>query len=164
MGFRELAMLAFVPAAVALSFFLHWLTLLRINSASERLPYCRGAYLALSGQLLHQDEVDRRQHLVVEVGDLLDALRRPAALPQANQPQAAKAPARQGVELFVRDLVQSNDRSLVLFRELVEPDVGALGNHDQPGHPFTVRTKIFALNFKSSSIDCYTCQYVIYTS
>ncbi len=44
--------LALVPLTVVVSFLIHWLTLLKIKDPQERLPYCRGAYLALSFQLL----------------------------------------------------------------------------------------------------------------
>lgn len=42
---------AIPPAAVVLSFLVHWATLARVASAEERLPLCRGAYLAFSVQL-----------------------------------------------------------------------------------------------------------------
>jgi len=50
MGTRDL-WLAALPASVVLGFLLHWLTIRRVNTAEERLPFCRGAYLAFSLQL-----------------------------------------------------------------------------------------------------------------
>ena len=41
-----------VPAGVLGGFLLHWFTIRRIRDPEERLPYCRGAYLAFSLQLL----------------------------------------------------------------------------------------------------------------
>ncbi|HSV56472.1 MAG TPA: lysoplasmalogenase family protein, partial [Magnetospirillaceae bacterium] len=43
--------LSLVPAGTAAGFLLHWLTIRGIGSAEERLPHCRGAYLAFSAQL-----------------------------------------------------------------------------------------------------------------
>ena len=40
--------LAVVPVSVAAGFAIHWLTIRRIGTAEERLPHCRGAYLAFS--------------------------------------------------------------------------------------------------------------------
>lgn len=48
---QKIALLALAPALVLLSFFAHWLTLVKIDTAEKRLPYCRGAYLAFSVQL-----------------------------------------------------------------------------------------------------------------
>lgn len=44
--------LAIPPMGVALGFALHWLTVAKHGTAAERLPFCRGAYLAFSLQLL----------------------------------------------------------------------------------------------------------------
>jgi hypothetical protein len=44
--------LMILPAGIVLGFFLHWLTIRSIDTAEGRLPYCRGAYLAFSAQLL----------------------------------------------------------------------------------------------------------------
>ncbi len=44
--------LAILPAGAVLGFLLHWLTIRGIDTAEGRLPYCRGAYLAFSAQLL----------------------------------------------------------------------------------------------------------------
>lgn len=43
---------ALVPLTVVLSFLVHWLTLVKIGDPRERLPFCRGAYLAMSFQML----------------------------------------------------------------------------------------------------------------
>ena len=45
-------LLGLVPLTVALSFLVHWFTLRKIETPGERLPHCRGAYLAMSFQLL----------------------------------------------------------------------------------------------------------------
>jgi hypothetical protein len=45
-------LLAVVPLTVIVSFTIHWLTLVGIDSAERRLPQCRGAYLGLSAQLV----------------------------------------------------------------------------------------------------------------
>jgi len=49
---KTMIILALVPLFVTGSFFAHWITLLKIQTAAERLPYCRGAYLAFSFQLV----------------------------------------------------------------------------------------------------------------
>jgi len=48
----SLLILALPPAGIALGFILHWFTIRKIKTAEERLPSCRGAYLAFSLQLL----------------------------------------------------------------------------------------------------------------
>ncbi len=48
---QKIALLALAPALVLFSFFAHWLTLVKFDTAEKRLPYCRGAYLAFSVQL-----------------------------------------------------------------------------------------------------------------
>ncbi len=45
-------LMALVPVTVVMSFFIHWLTVLRLKTPEERLPFCRGAYLAMSFQLV----------------------------------------------------------------------------------------------------------------
>ncbi len=47
-----LLLLALVPITIGASFFIHWLTLVKIKAPDERLPFCRGAYLAMSFQLV----------------------------------------------------------------------------------------------------------------
>ena len=44
--------LAVPPMGIVLGFALHWLTVAKHSTAAERLPFCRGAYLAFSLQLL----------------------------------------------------------------------------------------------------------------
>ncbi len=50
----ELRLLAFaaLPLSVAIAFLVHWRSLRKIENAADRLPLCRGAYLAFSAQLL----------------------------------------------------------------------------------------------------------------
>ncbi len=62
-------------------------------------------------------------------------LRGDAALPQADEPEAGDAAVGEQAQLFVGDLVEAMDVALVFFRELLEPDVGALGHEDDVGHP-----------------------------
>ena len=45
-------LLYLLPAAVMVAFVLHWITLVPVRSADERLPLCRGAYLGLSSQMV----------------------------------------------------------------------------------------------------------------
>ncbi len=40
------------PILVVISFLVHWATIISLKTSSERLPFCRGAYLGLSLQLL----------------------------------------------------------------------------------------------------------------
>ena len=75
----------------------------------------------------------------------LDPLRRLRALPQADQPQAGDAPARERVELLVRDRVERPDVAAVRPRQLVEPDVGALGHQHDLRHPGRVRRERLGL-------------------
>ncbi|OPZ58928.1 MAG: hypothetical protein BWY87_01237 [Deltaproteobacteria bacterium ADurb.Bin510] len=69
---------------------------------------------------------------------LLDLAAGAAALPDADQPQTGEAETRQLFELFVGDLVKALDRPAVLDRQLVQPDIGALGHQHQLGHPVEV--------------------------
>lgn len=48
---QKTVVIALAPALVVLSFFAHWITLVKIETAEHRLPLCRGAYLAFSVQL-----------------------------------------------------------------------------------------------------------------
>lgn len=45
-------LLALLPLTVMVSFIVHWFTIRRLETAQERLPFCRGAYLAFSFQLV----------------------------------------------------------------------------------------------------------------
>ncbi len=49
---NDLPWLVILPSGTVLGFLLHWLTIRGIDSAEGRLPWCRGAYLAFSAQLL----------------------------------------------------------------------------------------------------------------
>ena len=68
----------------------------------------------------------------------LDPLRRHRALPQPDQPQARHPPARQGVELLVRDRVERAQLAPVATGQLVEPDVRALGHEHHARHPVRI--------------------------
>jgi len=76
---------------------------------------------------------------------LLDALGSRAALPQADQPQTCEAAPGEGVQLFVRNLIQPRDQASVLAGELIQPDIGVLGDQDGLGHPVQIRGKAFFL-------------------
>ena len=65
----------------------------------------------------------------------LDPLRRRRTLPEPDEPQPGDAPARERVELLVRDRVERPDVATVGPGELVEPDVGALGHQHDARHP-----------------------------
>ncbi len=49
---NPILLLAALPATVLLSFCIHWLTIAKIDTAEDRLPHCRGAYLSFSFQLV----------------------------------------------------------------------------------------------------------------
>lgn len=49
---NKIVLLSLLPFAVSLSFLAHWFTIRHIESPEERLPFCRGAYLAMSFQLV----------------------------------------------------------------------------------------------------------------
>ena len=77
---------------------------------------------------------------------------RPAALPQADQPQARDAPAREPVELLVGDRVERADVALVAPRQLVEPDMGALGDEDEARHPRGVAREPLRLGVEAREV------------
>ena len=82
----------------------------------------------------------------------LDPPRRPAALPQADQPQARDPPAREPVELLVGDRVERVDVALVAARELVEPDVRALGDQHEARHPRGVAGEALGLDVEARQV------------
>ena len=57
------------------------------------------------------------------------------ALPQPDEPQAGHAPAREPRQLLVGDRIERPDLASVAARQLVEPDVRALGHQHELGHP-----------------------------
>ena len=65
----------------------------------------------------------------------LDPLGGLRALPQADEPQPGDAPVGEPIELVIRDRVERADVALIPARELVEPDIRALGQQDEPRHP-----------------------------
>ena len=65
----------------------------------------------------------------------LDLARGSAPLPDADQPQPGDAGTGEPVELLVGDRVERPDLPRVRPRELVEPDVGALGHEHDARHP-----------------------------
>ena len=52
MDTQKIMLLSLLPIIVAISFLVHWLTIRHIEKPEERLPFCRGAYLAMSFQLV----------------------------------------------------------------------------------------------------------------
>ena len=73
--------------------------------------------------------------------EALDGLRGAAAFPQADEPEAVHAAVAELVEFFVGDLVEAGDGAAILQRELVQPDVGALGDEHDVGHPLHIGTE-----------------------
>ena len=65
----------------------------------------------------------------------LDPFGRRRAFPQADEPQPGHAPAREGRELLVRDAIERPDLAPMCPRQLVEPDVRALGHQHDLRHP-----------------------------
>lgn len=49
---HKIILIGIVPASIIISFLIHWLTLLKLKTPDARLPFCRGAYLAMSFQLV----------------------------------------------------------------------------------------------------------------
>ena len=78
---------------------------------------------------------------------LLDALGSYASFPQADEPQAVDAAAGERIQLLVGNLIQAGDRTLVLFRKLVEPDIGVFGQQDDLGHPIEIGAVMLQLEF-----------------
>lgn len=52
MDTQKILLLSLIPVTVSISFLVHWLTIRHIQNPEERLPFCRGAYLAMSFQLV----------------------------------------------------------------------------------------------------------------
>ncbi len=102
----------------------------------------------LAAQVLGDPVVEQRVgggHGLRVPAQLLDPFRRAAALPQPDQPEPGEALAGQPVQLLVGDLVQPPDLPPVLAGELVEPDVGALGQQHQARHPVAIHAEALRL-------------------
>ena len=84
----------------------------------------------VAGDRVVVERIGRRDRVGV-AAQPLDPLRRLGPLPQADQPQAGDAPAGQPVELLVGDRVERPDVAGIASRQLVEPDIGALGEQDE---------------------------------
>ena len=67
--------------------------------------------------------------------ELLDFLRGIASLPEPDQPQCRKAAFGDEIKLRIGNILQTINRASVKFTELVEPDIGAFGQHDHFRHP-----------------------------
>src|SRR5260370_3843808 len=73
--------------------------------------------------------------------ELLDALRRLAALPASDEPQAVESTACKQIQLLVGNLVEIVHLAFMGFGDLVEPHISALGHHHRARHPVLVRTE-----------------------
>ena len=71
-----------------------------------------------------------RSHGVAVAAQLLDGLRRAAALPDTDEPQRIDAAVGERCERFVGNFVEAADVPAVLLAELRQPHVGALGDED----------------------------------
>ncbi len=115
-------------------------------SDARRMPRCpRPVSQVRPGRLAAQVVCDAVVHQGVRGRDrlgvaleLLDALGRVAALPEPDEPQPGESPVAQPVQLGVGDAVEGADGTAVAARQLVQPDVGALGHEHQAGHPVQV--------------------------
>ena len=56
----------------------------------------------------------------------------------SGEPFGLRKTSIEQFEIFVRNLIEAFDGAAVLTRELRQPDVGALGDHDDVGHPVLV--------------------------
>src|SRR5581483_2806406 len=67
-------------------------------------------------------------------------------LPKPDEPKGVEAAIREGLELFIRNLIEALDGAAVLARELREPHVSALGNHDYVRHPLLIGAESLILD------------------
>src|SRR5580698_6580791 len=81
--------------------------------------------------------VGRRDRIMV-AAQLLDSLRRRASLPHADKPEGVDAVARESAQLFVGNLIQAMNVAAIMTGELLQPNVGALGDEHGGRHPFLV--------------------------
>ena len=65
----------------------------------------------------------------------LDLARRPAPLPQPDEPKPGHASPGEPIELLIGDLGERPHLAGISPRQLVKPDVGALGHEHELGHP-----------------------------
>ena len=89
------------------------------------------------GYVIAIERVGRSDSVVV-AAELLDGLRGGASFPHADEPERVDAVPGQAAQLFVGNLVQAIDVAAVVAGELLQPDVGALGDEHGGGHPFLV--------------------------
>ena len=64
---------------------------------------------------------------------------------RADQPETGDAALLEQVELLVGDLVEAGDGTLVFLGQLVEPDIGVLGDQDQARHPVLIGAEALVL-------------------
>src|SRR5580692_10602038 len=103
---------------------------------------------AFSAQVVGDSIIEKRIgrcHCVGIAAEQLDGLRGTAALPNANEPERVETAARQGGQFLVRDFVESADVTAVLFAQLRQPHVGALGDQDRTWHPRGASAEFFVL-------------------
>ncbi len=60
------------------------------------------------------------------------------ALPQADEPEPRDPASRELIELLVGDRIERPDLAAVATRQLIEPDVRALGGKDEARHPVAI--------------------------
>ena len=82
----------------------------------------------------------------------LDPLARVRALPEADEPEAGDPQPREPVQLLVGDRVQRPDVAPVPARELVQPDVRALGDEDEARHPGGVAREALGLGLEAGQV------------
>ncbi len=98
-----------------------------------KILICRIAAEVLGDVVLLQRV--RGGHRIALPAQMLDALRGHRTLPQPDQPERGHAAIREQAQLLVRDHVQLVDVPPVLAAQLFQPHIGALGDHDDVGHP-----------------------------
>ncbi len=103
----------------------------------QRIPAAQ-----VAGDLVIHQRISRG-HCIRVAHHLLHSLRGQAAFPQADQPQAGNAALLQNFQLFIRDLVEVGDGALVFFGQLVEPDIGVLGDQHEARHPVLILAEAF---------------------
>ncbi len=83
---------------------------------------------------------------VLLTAHVLDALGGAGTLPETDEPEGVETAIGEGLEFFVRNLVEALDGAAILTGELSEPDVGAFGDHDDVGHPVLIGAEALVLD------------------
>ena len=100
----------------------------------------RGLAAEIVGDAIVKERVGRGDRILVAT-ELLDGLRRAAALPHSNEPERIDAAVGEGRQFFVRNLIEPPDVPAMPAAELRQPHVGALGHEHRARHPRLVRRK-----------------------